>query len=31
MKAAQVASVLAYAGQVLGHGYIYRVKADNTV
>ncbi len=31
MKVAQTASILALAGQALGHGYIYRVTADNTV
>jgi hypothetical protein len=31
MKAFYVASLLAFAAQVLGHGYVYRVVADNTV
>jgi hypothetical protein len=31
MKVAQTASILAFAAQALGHGYIYRVTADNTV
>lgn len=31
MKVAQTAAILAFAAQGLGHGYIYRVTADNTV
>jgi hypothetical protein len=31
MRAAVLASILAFAAQALGHGYIYRVISDNTV
>ncbi|KAH8898849.1 hypothetical protein GQ53DRAFT_878052 [Thozetella sp. PMI_491] len=31
MRAVQVVSALAFAAQVLGHGYVYRITADNTV
>lgn len=31
MKVVILASLLAFAAQALGHGYIYRVTADNTV
>jgi hypothetical protein len=31
MKAARGAFVLAFAGQAIAHGYIYRVTSDNTV
>ena len=31
MKLAQAATVLALAARAVGHGYIYRVTADNTM
>jgi hypothetical protein len=31
MKGFQITTVLAFAGQALSHGYVYRVIADNTV
>jgi hypothetical protein len=30
MRAAQATSILAFAAHALGHGYIWRIDADNT-